>query len=57
MAARVLAGYTALVMALGTTVFVAPAWSRFAWAAIGAVSAGAVVLGIHRNAPARPTAR
>ena len=53
MATRVLAGYTTLVVLLGATVFVAPAWSSFAWAAIGAVSAGAVVLGIHRNAPAR----
>jgi PAS domain S-box-containing protein len=53
---RTTAGYTALMALLGAGVFVAPALSALNWAAIGLLSAGAVVLGARRYAPRRRSA-
>jgi PAS domain S-box-containing protein len=39
---------------LGASVFAAPDLGAYSWAAIGLCSAGAVVVGIRRNAPPRP---
>jgi PAS domain S-box-containing protein len=54
--ARITVGYTALMALLGVGVFVAPAWSALNWAAIGLLSAGAVLLGARRYAPQRRSA-
>lgn len=50
---RVAALYAALMALLSAAVFVAPGWSAVVWAAIGLLSAGAVVFGAHRHAPLR----
>jgi PAS domain S-box-containing protein len=53
---RLTTGYTTAMAALGASVFVAPGLGAFSWAAIGACSVGAVLLGSRLNAAPRPVA-